>query len=218
MLSSPQLPGWCLSMWDFQSSDGPFTIRLGGRWGDVSNDLAPYGGANNSVLANRLMHPLADFAVRFAVDSLLSTLERHLAGIRDRVAQAGNYRNRVRHDDVAELYDLVTDAGYDARVVAAELADFCGDTRRYGHAEVDFAPVADWRREHEPSLLEVLRSADEARAANVIAAEAIARDSVANLASVMTSKVNLRLGRIVLWLTWVTVATGFWHWSFRSWP
>lgn len=65
-----------------------------------------------------------------------------------------------------------------------------------------------WRREHEPSLTESLRKSDLRRAENVVASEAIARESVANLGSVMTSKINLRLGRVVTQLTWVAVVTG----------
>jgi CHASE3 domain sensor protein len=121
---------------------------------------------------------------------------------------AGRRDGPIRDRDVEALYGLVTDASYDARVVAAELAAFCADERRYRHVGADFSPVADWRRQLEPSLVELLRKSGLTRADNIVASEATARESVANLASVMISKVNLRMGRAVFRLTWVALVAG----------
>ena len=140
--------------------------------------------------------------------SLFSGYEEHLADIRDRIVSAGHHEGVVQDRDVEDLYRLVTDTSYDARVVAAELAAFCADERRYRHVGADFSPVADRRRQDEPSLVELLRKSGLKRAENIMASEATARESVANLASVLTSKVNLRMGRAVFRLTWVAVVTG----------
>jgi CHASE3 domain sensor protein len=102
----------------------------------------------------------------------------------------------------------VTDTSYDARVVAFEMSAFCSDEPRFRHVGADFSPVADWRREYEPSLVELLRKSSLSRAEGIVASEATARDSISNLASVMTSTINLRVGRAVFRLTWIAVVTG----------
>lgn len=199
--TSPSLPGWRLAAWDARLVADPFVMRLGGRWDEVTGDLGGYGGPTASGVSNRLSRTIAPFATRFAVHCLLSGYEEHLAGLRDTAAPGVLARTKVKTDDVDAVRRLLTGVGYDARVIAADLADLCHDRRRYEHEAVDFAPVVEWRAKHTPSMLDALRSSDGSRAANVVAAEATARDTAATTATLLASLVNLRLQRAVVALT-----------------
>jgi hypothetical protein len=202
---SASLPGWRLAAWDTRMRSDPFVLRLGARWSDVVEGLAPYGGANAGALANRLTEPLFPFTTRFAIHCLLAGYEEHLAVTRDRAAKSNIRRGTVKDEQVKEVHALITEIGYDARVVAAGVADLCRDKQRYAYV-ADFTPIAPWRREHgEESLIENLRTSARARSSNVMATEATTRDMAATAASLMASTINLRLGRRVVILTWVLV-------------
>jgi hypothetical protein len=206
---SPQLAGWRLSAWGARAPDEPFVLRLGARWTDVNDDeLSKYGSSIYSALASRLTHPLFAFSTRFALHCLCRGYEEHLSDIRDRIASVRRHGGDVEDRDVETLYQLVTDTSYDARVVAFEMSEFCSNERRFRHVGADFSPVANWRREYEPSLVELLRNSTLSRAESIVPSEATARDSISNLASVMTSTINLRVGRAVFRLTWIAVVAG----------
>ncbi len=207
---STSLPGWRLSAWGARAADEPFVLRLGARWADVDDEeLSAYGGSNPSALANRLTRRLFAFRDQFALHCLCSGYEEHLSDIRDRIAGVRGEDGHVEDQDVETLYGLVTDTSYDAHVVAFEMAEFRSDELRFLRtAGADFSPVADWRREYEPSLVDRLRKSSLSRAEGIVASEATARDSISNMASVMTSTINLRLGRAVFRLTRVAVIIG----------
>ncbi|MGI8514621.1 MAG: hypothetical protein ACR2NT_05680 [Acidimicrobiia bacterium] len=200
---SVSLPGWRLAAWDSRMRSDPFVLRLGARWGDVVEGLEPYGGTDTGALANRLTEPLFPFATRFAIHCLLGGYEQHLAVIRDRVASSSVRKGSVKEGHVREVHDLITETGYDARVVAWEIADLCRDEQRYAYV-ADFTPVAEWRREHgKGSLIENLRTSDLTRSTGVMATEATVHNMAATAAQLLASRINLRLGRRVVILTWV---------------
>jgi hypothetical protein len=203
---SPQLPGWRLCAWGARASDEPFVLRLGARWRDVNDEeLSKYGNKIYSALASRLKNPLFTFSIRFALHCLCDGYEEHLSDIRDRISHVRRSDAHIEDQDVVSLYELVTDTSYDARVVAYELSEFCVDELRFRHVGADFSPVVDWRREHDPSLVELLRQSTLSRAEAIVASEATARDAIANLASAMTSTITLRVGRTMYRLAWATV-------------
>ncbi|HEX7130977.1 MAG TPA: hypothetical protein VF228_00285 [Iamia sp.] len=208
-LAADQLPGWRLSLWDDEVGNHEYSLRLGARVTDIESDLASYGGLNNRGLGNYLSHRISGFATRYGLNCLLAEYERHVAGVRDRVVASSDPTNR--REQVAQfehLFRLVTDESFDARIVASELRVMAGEEWRFAREVLQFKYVHDWRREHDPDLVSNLRESALVRANNLLTAEQLLRDSISNVSSVVTARVDLRLATTVLWLTWVAVATG----------
>jgi len=208
-LAADGLPGWRLSLLDDEIGNRDYALRLGARVADIDNDLNPYGGLTNHGLGNYLSHRISGFATRYGINCLLAEYERHVAGIRDRVAASSQPTNR--REQVAQfehLFRLVTDESFDARIVASELRVMAQEEWRFCREVLPFKYIHEWRREHEPDLASNLRESTLIRTENLLAAEQLLRDSISNVSSIVTARVDLRLATTVLWLTWVAVGTG----------
>jgi hypothetical protein len=170
-------------------------------------DLEPYGGDNNTGLANRLTHPLFTFSTRFALHCLLNLYGRRLADFRDRsVRAAPGPAERVRRRDVELATELLIEPSHDLAIVVAEVATLCGTPARYGRVGADFAPVAEWAEHGPGSLIEHLRESDEAHAESLLAADYRVRAILSELVTIMSSHVNLRLSWTMTLLTWAATA------------
>jgi excisionase family DNA binding protein len=147
------------------------------------------------------------FAARWAINGLLSGVERRLARIRD-LAERSSHRRSIRMLD--ELRQELLSVGLDGHVVAADIVALTDDAARYDRHMLEF--VEAWTPEPREgttpappaTIPAALREHQQQRAQQILDSERQLRDllgATSNLAGTVT---NLRLQRGVAILTAVS--------------
>ncbi len=202
---SSSLPGWRLSLREASLHPPPFLIRLGGLWKEVAAKSDGEADGDTHAVARAAGRRLVGFVSRFALHCLLAGYEERLGEVRDSAGQALPNRSRDAVRGIDALRQLLANQTSDAQVVGTELAEMCESENFYGWETADFAAVAEWGRELEGSLVESMRTSQARRALNVVRSDSLARESISTAAQLMSSSMNVRFTRTVVWLTWVLV-------------
>ncbi|HEY8114527.1 MAG TPA: hypothetical protein VII16_17010 [Actinomycetes bacterium] len=150
---------------------------------------------------------LAPLAARWAINGLLSGVERRLARIRD-LAERSSHRGSIRMLD--ELRRELLAVGLDGSVVAADIVALTNTAASYDHDVLEFVqawtptPTGGTTPAPPATIPTALREYQQARAQQILDSERQLRDvlgATGNLAGAVT---NLRLQRRVAVLTAVS--------------
>jgi excisionase family DNA binding protein len=144
------------------------------------------------------------FAAWWAINGLLSGVERRLARIRD-LAERSSHRRSIRMLD--ELRDELLNVGLDGHVVAADIVALTNDAARYDRHMLEF--VQAWTPEPSEgstpaapaTIPAALREHQQQRAQQILDSERQLRDLLGATSNLAGTVSNLRLQRGVAILT-----------------
>ena len=149
--------------------------------------------------------PVSDLLVRWSLTALIRELEEQMAGIQDVADQASRKRSpRALADTQRQLLQT----GLDSRIVVNDIVRYAQDPR-WKHGVLDFTEVVppDLQGKAQPaaSLAESLRQGQITDGPRVSQLETDLREVLLTSAELTSASENLRLQRMVVWLTVIAV-------------
>jgi hypothetical protein len=143
--------------------------------------------------------------VRWSLTALIRELEEQLAGIQDVADQAS--RNRSPRA-LADIQRLLLQTGIDSRIVVNDIVRYAQDPW-WKHGVLDFTeavpPDLQGKAEPTASLAEFLRQGQITDGQQVSRLETDLREVLSTSAELTSASENLRLQRMVVWLTVIAV-------------
>jgi hypothetical protein len=189
--------------WDDEGSRLVFACRRRDAFPDRPGYSDP---SSNWTIAQRADDLVRGLLSRWALTCLLDGYHDELAVLRDKAASEGTYRP-VR--DLKELRSLARTALYDIGTSAQEVEEFVKSNRSYRYDVMEMKYVRSTRGE-QPDLLEELRSSQQSRAQQVQRESALLQSMLAVSNNVSQTISNIRIQRLVVLLTFVSIAVALW--------
>jgi len=148
---------------------------------------------------------VTELLARWSLTALIRELEEQLAGLQDVADQASRSRSpRALADTQRQLLQT----GIDSRIVVNDIVRYAQDPR-WKHGVLDFAEIAppalQGRAEPTASLVESLRQGQITDGQRVSQLETDLREVLSTSAELTSASENLRLQRMVVWLTVIAV-------------
>jgi hypothetical protein len=148
---------------------------------------------------------VTDLLVRWSLTALIRELEQQLAGLQDVADQASRSRSpRALADTQRQLLQT----GIDSRIVVNDIVRY-GEDPWWKHDVLDFTEVVPPERQEDSqptaTLAESLRQGQITDGQRVYRLETDLREVLSTSAELTSASENLRLHRMVVWLTVIAV-------------
>jgi hypothetical protein len=160
---------------------------------------------------HRLGETFDGLLVRFALSCLIVQYEQKLGRLRDDVATntAGGTSIRSAVEVVDRVRQTVSTLSFDASLVAHDLIAVSGDASRWTWEVIEPLPLAAYRQSDDgesASLVSFYAKSVAHRATWVLDLEQRVREQLVLLGSLDATSANLRLQKVVLWVSLVALA------------
>jgi hypothetical protein len=148
-------------------------------------------------------------AARWAINGLLSGIERRLARIRD-LAERSSHRRSIPMLD--QLRRELLAVGLDGHIVAADIVAFATEAARYDHGVLEFVeawtptPSVGGTPAPPATIPAALRDHQHERAQGVLDGERQLREVLGATSNLASAATNLRLQRLVAVLAVISTA------------
>jgi hypothetical protein len=203
---SSEWPGGRLVLprsWDDEGAQLVFACRRC----DAFSDNAGYADpTSNGTIAHRADDLVRGLLSRWAVVHMLNSFHMRLASLRDKTARERRHRP-IR--DLREFRSLARTALYDILASAQEVLDFIENDHAYRWEVMEMKYVRSLR-DTQPELIEALRTSLRNRAQQIQRESELLRSILAVVTDVSQTIANIRIQRLVVFLTVLSLGLALW--------